>query len=283
MVRAPGDGGVYGVSRRVWDDPDFPDETYSEREAWLWLVGAAAWKAIRSRDNNGRRVAIERAEFSFALSFLATKFHWTKSKVERFLARLEKRDMLRDASRDGSKVYLIKNYNAFQIVGLPDRDANEAHTETPARRQRDKEEEGETLNTSSLRSEDAAEQPVVRTSRATRWPSEAVVPEDWIQAAGMKRVERGLEAIDLRYEAERFQNYWAAKSGGNATKVDWRLTWLNWATDREKTANGQRKNGYARAPKPSAHDNFLAGGAAYFAKRFPDQERDEGEGSGDQR
>lgn len=98
-----------------------------------------------------------------------------------------------------------------------------------------------------------------RAPKATRWPSDAIVSEDWIQAAGMKRAERGLASIDLAYEAERFQNYWAAKGGQSATKVDWQKTWMNWATDKTKTGNGY-VNGNGR--KPTAHDKFLSAAAS---------------------
>lgn len=115
-------------------------------------------------------------------------------------------------------------------------------------------------DTSSLRSDVRAPtpKPSSKSVRGTRWPADGVVPEDWVQAAGMKRAERGIPEIDLRYEAERFQNYWASKSGQAATKVDWRLTWMNWATDKTKTENG---NGGSRhnGKNGTAHDRFLAG------------------------
>lgn len=147
---------VYGVSREIWKDPDFADEPFTEREAWLWLVGAAAWKQIKTRGNSGS-VTLQRGEFSFALTFLATKFKWNKSKVERFLKRLENRDTIRDASRDGSKVYFIKNYNRFNVVGVEKSDAvrddKRDATETTARRDRDKEETGETREAGKVVSE----------------------------------------------------------------------------------------------------------------------------------
>ena len=34
--------------------------------------------------------------------------------------------------------------------------------------------------------------------------------------------------IDLGLETEKFINYWVAKSGKDATKVDWTATWRNW-------------------------------------------------------
>lgn len=94
-------------------------------------------------------------------------------------------------------------------------------------------------------------------ARGTRWPSEAVVSEDWIREGEMRRIEHGLAPLDLRLQAARFVNFWASKSGANATKVDWHLTWINWALDDTK---GNR-NG-----KLSAHDKGTLGAAMFLAE-----------------
>jgi hypothetical protein len=119
--------------------------------------------------------------------------------------------------------------------------------------------DGSTASTSSPSSQKKKKESSLRSdtrSRGTRWPSEAVVSEEWIEEAAKKRDEMGLCAIDMRYEAERFQNYWAAKSGGAAAKVDWKKTWMNWATDKEKTDNGKRSH---QGEKRSSTDQHLAG------------------------
>ena len=41
--------GVFAVDRGIWSDPDFADEPFTEREAFMWLVGEAAWKPYRKR------------------------------------------------------------------------------------------------------------------------------------------------------------------------------------------------------------------------------------------
>lgn len=113
---------VFAVARSIWGDSDFAAEPFTEREAWLWLVSAAAWKDTRDRGNAGP-VDLRRGDFSFSVRFLAVKWQWTKSRVDRFIQRLEKRDMIRDTSRDGAQIYSIKNYNHFQVVGLKRRDS----------------------------------------------------------------------------------------------------------------------------------------------------------------
>lgn len=139
---------VYAISRDFWDDPDFSDAAFTDREAWIWLIGAAAWKELRTRGSVGAPITLGRSEFSFSIRFLAEKWGWSKSAVDRFLAKLEKRDTIRDTSRDGSKVYSIRNYNKFQVVGAPKRDrVRDDHRDasgTAPGHERDKEEAGVT-------------------------------------------------------------------------------------------------------------------------------------------
>lgn len=84
--------------------------------------------------------------------------------------------------------------------------------------------------------------PRTETPRGTRWPADAVVPEDWLAEGEAYREMGNLPPLDLRAEALKFANYWAAKSGGNATKIDWKRTWMNWCLTAKGTANGYGKS-----------------------------------------
>jgi hypothetical protein len=64
-------------------------------------------------------------------------------------------------------------------------------------------------------------------STKRRWPPDAVIPDEWILDAAAARERAGKSPVDLKTEAERFANHFAAN--GKAM-VDWRRTWLNWAT-----------------------------------------------------
>ncbi|MDK1489774.1 hypothetical protein QN219_06855 [Sinorhizobium sp. 7-81] len=57
--------------------------------------------------------------------------------------------------------------------------------------------------------------------RATRLP-EGFVP-DWTFAAG-----EGFGRAEAEAEFEKFRDYWSAKAGREATKLDWPATWRNW-------------------------------------------------------
>jgi uncharacterized protein YdaU (DUF1376 family) len=54
-------------------------------------------------------------------------------------------------------------------------------------------------------------------------------PDWWPDGADRKYAnDKGLTDLDVDREAEKFRNYWLAKAGQSARKVDWGLTWRNW-------------------------------------------------------
>ncbi|UAX94538.1 hypothetical protein LAC81_10200 [Ensifer adhaerens] len=60
-----------------------------------------------------------------------------------------------------------------------------------------------------------------RGRRASRLP--AAFEPDWDFAAGL-----GFEPAEASVEFDKFRDYWSAKAGRNATKLDWAATWRNW-------------------------------------------------------
>lgn len=74
--------------------------------------------------------------------------------------------------------------------------------------------------------------------RGSRLTQEICLSEDWRAAAEAARTRANMPAIDLATEFEKFSNYWLAKSGKNATKIDWRRTWVNWALNANPPRNG---------------------------------------------
>jgi len=60
--------------------------------------------------------------------------------------------------------------------------------------------------------------------RASRLPEGWTLPPDWLAWAE----GQGGTAAHWRAEADKFRDYWCAKSGAAATKLDWQATWRNW-------------------------------------------------------
>jgi uncharacterized protein YdaU (DUF1376 family) len=101
-------------------------------------------------------------------------------------------------------------------------------------------------------------------NQGSRWPADAVVPDDWIAEAAERRRAHGKPVIDLLLEAEKFQNFWSAKSGAGATKLDWRATWRNWTLN----AHGAYGNGKGQFGARGTIDNNPRGNFAAIADRL---------------
>lgn len=90
----------------------------------------------------------------------------------------------------------------------------------------------------------------VRSDRGTRLPEDWQPSEDllaWFREKKLGDVK--LSAIvDLETQTETFRNYWHAKSGKDATKVDWPATWRNWMLN---AANNYGRNGARASPSGS--------------------------------
>lgn len=80
-------------------------------------------------------------------------------------------------------------------------------------------------SSSSSPSPTTIDKSIVGAQRAKRLPAGFAVPADWQAWA---RSDRGWAASDVGEEAAKFADYWSAKSGSDATKLDWEATWRNW-------------------------------------------------------
>lgn len=117
--------GVFAVDRGLWDHPIFDKEPFTEREAWLWLISEAAWKP-RPWRTEGQIIELQRGQLCHSVRYMADVWQWSKSRVDRYLSRLEKAQMIGTIAGQwyGTKtsVLSICNYDDFQRVAMPERD-----------------------------------------------------------------------------------------------------------------------------------------------------------------
>jgi hypothetical protein len=59
----------------------------------------------------------------------------------------------------------------------------------------------------------------------TRLPEDWTLPPDWLDWVKLRFVATDCQ---IATEAEKFRDYWHAKAGRDATKVDWPATWRTW-------------------------------------------------------
>lgn len=99
---------------RGWQNhPAFKKEPFTEREAWEWIISAAAFEP-HTINLNGTPVNLERGQLSHSIRFMADIWGWNSSRVERFLKKLKKWDMIVAESGTGQNVITVCKYRAYQ-------------------------------------------------------------------------------------------------------------------------------------------------------------------------
>lgn len=122
--------GVFAVARNLFEHEAFEDEPFTEREAWIWLIREAAWKERQVRVGRDA-VKLMRGQCTGSVRFMADRWKWSKSRVDRFLRRLAGEGMVKieaGQQRDSSGTTVLKvqnviticNYDDYQRVSLPD-------------------------------------------------------------------------------------------------------------------------------------------------------------------
>lgn len=81
-------------------------------------------------------------------------------------------------------------------------------------------------------------------ARGSRLPADWALPDAWREWAKTNRPD-----LDPDRTADRFRDYWAAKAGASATKVDWQATWRNWVRE-ERPDPTARRTAAPSAPEP---------------------------------
>lgn len=90
----------------------------------------------------------------------------------------------------------------------------------------------------------------VARKRAERLPSDWVPSPEDLEFAQSK----ALSLPDAKIEADKFRNYWTAKSGKDAAKLDWPATWRNWILNAIERRGQQRTAGFA--PRPGSKEDM---------------------------
>ncbi len=97
----------------IWDSPDFKDEPFTEREAFMWMV-AKAWHKPTVVRYKSLTLDLSRGQFACSRRDLANKWGWHDSKVGRFLKRLQKVGNIEPEANQGVCVITICNYEKYQ-------------------------------------------------------------------------------------------------------------------------------------------------------------------------
>ena len=221
--------GTVMISRDLFDHCAFRDAPFSEREAWLWIIMEAAWKP-RQRRIGHIVISIDRGQLAVSVRFMADAWGWTAAKVQRYVERLKKLEMISAETDTGLTVITVCNYDKFQTKAkasdtgpIQDRYRTDTNEKKEVIREEGKEVERE-ANASP------------KTKRGSRLSPDWFLPMEW----GEWAVSQGLDPGTIRSEADRFRDYWCAKPGQHGVKLDWQATWRNWIRSAKDRGNANR-------------------------------------------
>lgn len=197
---------------------------------WCWcsryltdgVMPMEVWSRFGNRRHRDELVRV--AHVHIAEDGKSVEFH---DYLDHQRSRQQVEDLRRKRSEAGRKGG--KAGSKTEASASPSAQANEKQNGTIVREQR--------TDTEVLPSEALSEQPEPR-KRGTR------LPDDWRPSQDMiARAREDFPSVDLRLETEAFCDWFHAKSGKDATKVDWNVAWRGWIRrtyQRNQERNTQR-------------------------------------------
>ena len=122
--------GFITIERDLWEHGFFKNGPMTEREAWVWMIARAAWKATKHRVGSVT-VDVPRGTFVTTLRELQKAFQWKSDKrVRTFLSALEGESMIgrtKVGPANAPKTHVtIRNYDDYQQSGRT-KDAARTH------------------------------------------------------------------------------------------------------------------------------------------------------------
>lgn len=211
--------GYVAMSRGWQDHGIFEGDEFSRRDAWAWLIANAAWKPSKTRIK-GTTVTLDRGELCFSQRFLAQKWGWSKSRVDRFIAILRDEGMIETRSKigataghqagQGQSIVTICNYDKYQPSKADDRGNDDCEIGATAGQQRGKEEEGKKERKEDIDSGFAFSGRVIRLSKKDF--------DAW---------ERAYRNVDLP-AALQARDDWLANEAPDATRKNWFMPTSNY-------------------------------------------------------
>jgi hypothetical protein len=225
---------------RGWrDNPIFRGE-FSRADAWIWLIENACWKPTCARIKS-QTVELQRGELSFAQRFMAEKWGWSKSRVDRFIADLRDEGMIETRSKigattdhnagQGQAIITICNYIKYQNASDGKRGNDSAEIGATAGQQRGKEEQG---------NKGISKKPVANaTGRTPKIP----MPAEWkpgpLPPEYAELVAQWPEGREAR-EIIEFRDYWIEEK---TKRPGWDRTWRSRINDRHGRIMREAGNG----------------------------------------
>ena len=107
------DGGYFAISRSIWSTDLIPNDPFSKREAWIWMISEASYKP-RRKSPNGKTIDLGVGQLAHSIRYMANAWKWQEKKVRRFLERCKNRRAIYIDTAAGITVITICNYTQYQ-------------------------------------------------------------------------------------------------------------------------------------------------------------------------
>lgn len=234
----------YFLMQRGWQDNDFfSDAEYSERDAWIYLIGEAAFEDRKYRIK-GKTTSLKRGQLTASIRYLTTIFKWSKGRTERFIKELKNWDMITVETGTVQNVITICNYNKFQ--GVP----KNSGTDMGQQRGKSWDSDGVTLGdkTNTVNTLKPVKQKRKKGAKKFAPPTLDQI-HDYFCEIG----------IANRSFAEKFQDHYIGngwKIGKNPMK-DWKATCRTWKRRESEFSSPTRQSQPPPTPKPNIFEQAL--------------------------
>jgi hypothetical protein len=207
------DRGYVLLWRKFWDNKTFKSShPFSEREAWLYLFSNLA----NGIDRNG----LGRGQFQVSIRYLAKAWGWSKTKVERFVVKLEQNSMIARVGQSSGQQsgqqsghFTICNYEAYQKPWDSNRD-----TKRDTKRDKSKEGVNERENTKAI--------PASPKHKSASVPAGFKIEESMLAWASQH-----VPSVNVESETASFLDHHTAKG---STFRDWTAAWRTWMRNSQK-------------------------------------------------
>ena len=93
---------------------------------------------------------------------------------------------------------------------------------------------------------------VLKPQRGSRLANDWVFPDEWKAWANKERPD-----LDAKQVFEQFKDYWCAKAGKDAIKLDWQATWRNWVRNQKAVKPNFADIGRVTVPASNEPDAAL--------------------------
>ena len=110
------DKGWIKIHRKILDCSIWHSrEPFDQRSAWIDILLSASHKDLNLMIG-GINEKIPRGSFMFSIEKLCDRWGWSRNRVKRFLALLEREQMIETKRTNKGTLISVLNYNAFQSV-----------------------------------------------------------------------------------------------------------------------------------------------------------------------